>query len=118
MTIDTKCGRYADNLSSLKDTNGSDFDDEPIVPQFKRKDKSRDIEHKSLSVAQLQDQVNNDISHVASIIGLEVQHSPVYSSLSTSSNQHVAFIESYAILCSCYAFILHSSAICNPPCHA
>lgn len=57
----------------LKGTNDSDFDDEPMIPQPKGKHKSRDVEHKSLSVVQLQELVDNDIISVASIIGLEVR---------------------------------------------
>ncbi len=57
----------------LQGTNDSDFDDEPMITQSKGKDKSRDVEHKPLSVVQLQELVENDINSVANIIGLEVR---------------------------------------------
>ena len=57
----------------LKGTNDSDFDDEPMIPQAKGKAKSRNVEHKSLSVTQLQELVDSDIHSVASIIGIEVR---------------------------------------------
>ena len=44
-----------------------------MIPPPKGKDKSRDVEHKSLSVSQLQELVDKDINSVASIIGLEVR---------------------------------------------
>ncbi|KAI0648414.1 hypothetical protein C8Q79DRAFT_955355 [Trametes meyenii] len=64
-------------LTWLKGTNDSDFEDTPIA-QFKGKNKSRDVEHKSLSAAQLQQMVENDILQVASVVGLE---SPIVSIL-------------------------------------
>ncbi|KAH9911679.1 uncharacterized protein BXZ73DRAFT_93341 [Epithele typhae] len=67
----------SDDGSEIADTHDSDFDDDPIPPT-KAKEKSRDPEHKSLSVQQLQDLVDSDIAHVASIVGLE---SPIASIL-------------------------------------
>ncbi len=58
-----------------KGTNDSDFDDEPL-PQPKGKNKIREVDHKSYSTAQLQGVVENDISQVASIVGLEVHDPP------------------------------------------
>ena len=49
----------------------ADFDDEPI-PAVKGKDKSRDVEYKTLSVSKLQETIDDEISEVASIVGLEV----------------------------------------------
>ena len=43
-----------------------------MIPEPKGKKKSRDVEHKSLSVSRLQEMVDNEITHVASIVGLEV----------------------------------------------
>ncbi|CDO71887.1 hypothetical protein BN946_scf184940.g34 [Trametes cinnabarina] len=60
----------SDDASVVDGTNDSDFDDEPIL-QVKGKDKRREVEYKSLSMAQLQDLIDNDISQVASIVGLE-----------------------------------------------
>ncbi|EJF62736.1 hypothetical protein DICSQDRAFT_39152, partial [Dichomitus squalens LYAD-421 SS1] len=63
---------YYDSDGSVIDgTNDSDYDDEPMIPQSKGKGKSRDVESKSLSAAQLQELVDIDINHVASITGLE-----------------------------------------------
>ena len=44
------------------------------MPPPKAKKKSREVEHKSLSSTALQELVDNDISHVGNIIGMEVQH--------------------------------------------
>ncbi|KAI0628773.1 hypothetical protein C8Q77DRAFT_1145356 [Trametes polyzona] len=67
----------SDDASVVDGTNDSDFDDEPL-PQPKGKSKLREVDHKSLSSAQLQELVDNDISQVASIVGLE---SPIVSIL-------------------------------------
>ena len=66
--------RDVDCFSAFKGTNTSDYDDEPMIPQTKSRDKSREVERKSLSTQQLQELVESDISHVASIVGLEVHH--------------------------------------------
>ncbi|TFK81924.1 hypothetical protein K466DRAFT_501272 [Polyporus arcularius HHB13444] len=62
---------YYDSDGSMVDgTNDSDFDDEPLPPP-KAKNKSREVEHKSLSTSALQALIDGDISHVGNIIGIE-----------------------------------------------
>ncbi|KAI0373177.1 hypothetical protein BV20DRAFT_962974 [Pilatotrama ljubarskyi] len=67
----------SDDASVVDGTNDSDFEDDP-VPRSKGKNTSRDVEHRSLSTAELQDMVDSDISQVANIVGLE---SPIVSIL-------------------------------------
>ncbi|KAI0781474.1 hypothetical protein BD413DRAFT_505614 [Trametes elegans] len=67
----------SDDASLVDGTNDSDFDDEPVL-RAKGKSKTRDVEYKSLSAAQLQQLVDGDIGQVASIVGLE---SPIVSIL-------------------------------------
>ena len=56
----------------LTPAQGNDSDMELPASKDKGKQKRQDIEYKSLSAAQLQETVNDDIRTVASIIGLEV----------------------------------------------
>ena len=78
--------RDVDCFSAFKGTNTSDYDDELMIPQTKSRDKSREVESKSLSTQQLQELVESDISHVASIVGLEVHHSSMSILVSTLVN--------------------------------
>ncbi|KAI0333171.1 hypothetical protein GY45DRAFT_1432668 [Cubamyces sp. BRFM 1775] len=73
----SNCYDSDEDASVLDGTNDSDFEDEPVL-QPKGKHKTRDVEHKTLSITQLQDLVDSDISQVASIVGLE---SPIVSIL-------------------------------------
>ena len=84
--------RDVDCFSAFKGTNTSDYDDEPMIPQTKSRDKSREVESKSLSTQQLQELVESDISHVASIVGLEVHRSSVSLLVSTLVNCRLRYV--------------------------
>ena len=98
-------------LTRVKGTNDSDYEDEPVL-QPKGKHKTRDVEYKTLSITQLQDLVDSDISQVASIVGLEVHPSLQSIRSSAPVDPRLACRDVLARLASATADSLLSSPSC------